>query len=75
MGSCIPQHTVRENTHTLLHGVGVEDMHVGEERIGEESRGEDIPFFTFCFLLLFLLVHMFHTVDSLGLQGFSQLSL
>lgn len=47
MGSCIPQHTVRENTHTLLHGVGVEDMRVGEERIGEERRGHTLLYVLF----------------------------
>lgn len=31
MRSRIPQHTASENTHTLLHEVGVEDMYVGEE--------------------------------------------
>lgn len=41
MGSYIPQRTARENTHTLLHGVGVEDMYVGEEWRGKERRGEE----------------------------------
>lgn len=40
MRSCIPQHTARESTHTLLHGVGVKDIYVGEERRGQDRGGE-----------------------------------
>lgn len=40
MRSCIPHHAARKNTHTLLHRVGVEDMHVGEE----ERRGRTLVF-------------------------------
>ncbi len=51
-----PQHTARENTHTLLHGVGVEDMDVGGERRGEERRGEERKGRTLVFVLCPLVV-------------------